>query len=192
MPGAAAPKTRIRPPEATDQQWLLIVYRVPREPTRLRATVWRRLKAYGAVYLQGSVAGVPATTRHERALRALRREILDMGGTAFVLRCAAVAGGSDLLDSYNAARDEEYNEIVDRCKDFLGEIRNETSTAHFTYAELEENDEDLQKLRGWFDKVAARDLLGAVRRVGAVTALDECGAALDGFAARVYDAEDAE
>ncbi len=29
------------------------------EPTRLRSTVWRRLKALGAVYLQNSVAALP-------------------------------------------------------------------------------------------------------------------------------------
>lgn len=169
-----------------------MVYRVPREPTRLRATVWRRLKSHGAVYLQGSVAALPAASRYERALRALRREILDMGGTAIVLRCDAISGGPDLLDVYNAARDEEYAEIIDRCKDFLAEIRNETSTGHFTYAELEENDEDLVKLRGWFDKVSDRDALGAVRRQAAVDALEKCTAALEDFAARVYVAEDAE
>ncbi|WP_279580643.1 hypothetical protein [Fodinicola feengrottensis] len=32
--------------------WLLLVYKVPSEPTRLRATVWRRLKGMGAIYLQ--------------------------------------------------------------------------------------------------------------------------------------------
>ena len=37
--------------------WLLLVYRVPPEPSRLRAAVWRRLKSLGAIYLQNSAAG---------------------------------------------------------------------------------------------------------------------------------------
>jgi hypothetical protein len=32
--------------------WFVLVYKLPPEPTRLRASVWRKLKAAGAVYLQ--------------------------------------------------------------------------------------------------------------------------------------------
>ena len=65
--------------------WLLLVYRVPSEPTRLRSTVWRRLKSLGAIYLQNSAAALPASVTAERALRKLRSEILDMSGTAVLL-----------------------------------------------------------------------------------------------------------
>ncbi|MDT5002323.1 MAG: hypothetical protein QOK12_4428, partial [Mycobacterium sp.] len=53
--------------------WLLLVYRIPSDPTRLRAAVWRRLKSLGAVYLQNSAAALPASDSAERALRRLRR-----------------------------------------------------------------------------------------------------------------------
>ncbi|MPZ86238.1 MAG: ChrB domain-containing protein [Actinophytocola sp.] len=175
-----------------DARWLLLVYRVPREPTRLRATVWRRLKALGAVYLQNSAAVLPESPPHERSLRALRREIADMGGTAQLMRCDVLAGAADVTATYNAARDEEYEEILDKCRDFLAEIDKETAAEHFTYPELEENDEDLTKLRGWFDKVSARDVLAATGRRAAETALGECATALDTFADRVYQAEDRE
>lgn len=177
-------------PKADDIRWLLLAYRVPREPTRLRATVWRRIKALGAVYVQNSVAALPDSTASERAMRSLRREIVELGGTAQVMRADALAGASDLVDMYNSTRDEEYTEIVDKCQDFLQEIEDETAASHFTYAELEENDEDLSKLKGWFDKVTRRDTLGASRRDEAAAALDECHAALDGFANHVYLAED--
>jgi hypothetical protein len=39
--------------------WLVLIYRVPPEPTRLRSTVWRRIKSLGAIYLQNS-APAPA------------------------------------------------------------------------------------------------------------------------------------
>lgn len=101
----------------------------------------------------------------------------------------ALAGGADLVAAYNTARDEEYTEIVSRCRDFLAEIEKETAASHFTYGELEENDEDLTKLRGWFDKVSARDRLGAPGRKAAAKALGECSSALVGFADAVYAAD---
>lgn len=170
--------------------WLLLVYRIPREPTRLRATVWRRIKSLGAVYVQNSAAALPDSPVNERAFRTLRAEIVDLGGTAQVLRATPLAGGQDFTAMYNTARDEEYEEILDKCRDFLAEIRGETAAEHFTYAELEENDEDLEKLRGWYAKIRARDTLGAARHGEVAAALDECASALDGFANSVYLAED--
>ncbi len=169
--------------------WLVLVYRVPSEPTRLRATVWRRLKALGAVYLQNSVAALPSSSAGERGLRALRSEIVEMGGSSQLLRAQALAGQSDLVEAFNQARDEEYGEVISRCGDFLEEIESETEASHFTYAELEENDEDLLKLRGWFEKVASRDVLGSQRRDETQDALARAQAALEGFAERVYAAD---
>ncbi len=103
--------------------WLLLVYRVPSEPTRLRATVWRRLKSLGAIYLQNSAAALPASVKAERALRKLRSEILDMSGTAVLLSCAVLAGEADVRAAFQAARDDEYEEIVDKCQDFLAQVR---------------------------------------------------------------------
>jgi hypothetical protein len=58
-------------------EWLLLVYRVPSEPTRLRASVWRRLRNLGAIYVQNSVAAAPRTPQSERLLRTQRNEIVD-------------------------------------------------------------------------------------------------------------------
>jgi hypothetical protein len=172
-------------------EWLVLVYRIPSEPTRLRAGVWRRLKGLGAIYVQNSVAAIPVSATTERALRSLRNEIGEMGGTAQLLRAEAVAGESDIVTAFNAARDEEYDEILARCRDFEAEIERETEQRHFTYAELEENDEDLTKLRGWLEKVALRDMLGATKRDAAEQALARCEAVLTTFAEHVYALQDA-
>ena len=95
--------------------WLLLVYRVPPEPSRLRSAVWRRLKSLGAIYLQNSAAALPVSVGAERALRKLRSEILDMGGTAVLLSCSVLAGATEVHAAFQAARDDEYEEIVDRC-----------------------------------------------------------------------------
>ena len=171
--------------------WLLLVYRIPSEPTRLRAAVWRRLKSLGAIYLQNSAAALPASVAAERALRKLRSEILDMSGTAVLLSCSVLAGEQNVLAAFQAARDDEYAEIIDKCDDFLGQVRKEYVAEHFTYAELEENEVDLVKLRTWFAKVAERDTFGASGRQAAEQAIAGCEEALEEYAARVY-AEEAE
>ena len=171
--------------------WLVLIYRVPSEPTRLRAAVWRRIKSLGAIYLQSSTAALPASTAAERALRKLRSEILAMSGTAALLSCEVIAGEAEVRAAFQAARDDEYEEIADKCEDFQAQLRKEYATGHFTYAELEENEVDLVKLRNWLERVAERDVFGAAGRAAAAEALARCEESLEEYAARVY-AEEAE
>ena len=166
--------------------WLLLVYRVPSEPSRLRSAVWRRLKSLGAIYLQNSAAALPASPSAERALRKLRSQILDMQGTAVLLSCAVLAGEAEVRAAFEAARNDEYEEVVDRCEDFLVQVKKEHVASHFTFAELEENEVDLEKLRNWFARIRQRDTFGASGRPAAEKALDSCQHALDEYAARVY------
>jgi hypothetical protein len=177
--------------EGTGAGWLLLIYRVPPEPTRLRSTVWRRIKSLGAIYLQNSVAALPASTANERALRKLRREITDMSGTAMLMSCSVLAGESEVRASFQTARNDEYEEIVDKCEDFLRQVQKEYDENHFTYAELEENEVDLVKLRNWFAKIIERDVFGASGRAACEQSLEKCEQSLEAYAARVY-AEEAE
>jgi len=172
-------------------RWLLLVYRVPSEPSRLRATVWRRIKSLGAIYLQSSAAALPASVAAERALRKLRSEILDMSGTAVLLSCEVVAGEADIRAAFQSARDDEYEEIVDKCVDFIAGVDKEYADNHFSYAELEENEVDLVKLRTWLARVRERDVFGAAGLQQALNSLAECEEKLEAYAARVY-AEEAE
>jgi uncharacterized protein YdbL (DUF1318 family) len=185
-----AKKASASSPPSRRVTWLMLVYRVPTEPTRHRAAVWRRLRNMGAVYVQNSVAMVPKSGERERALRALRNEIVEkMDGKAYLLTSSAMAGEQDLIATVNAARDDEYEEILDKCRDFHAEIDKESANQHFTYGELEENEEDLHKLEGWFAKVVARDALGASKRQDVQDALASCARALEDFAAEVYAAD---
>jgi DNA-binding transcriptional regulator PaaX len=174
-----------------DPGWLLLIYRIPSEPTRLRAAVWRRIKSMGAIYLQNSAAALPASVAAERALRKLRSEILDMSGTAVLMSCAVLAGEPEVRAAFQAARDDEYAEIVDKCQDFLGQVDKEYVAHHFTYAELEENEVDLVKLKNWLQKVRDRDVFGASGRAAAEQGVAACEEKLEAYAARVY-AEEAE
>lgn len=170
--------------------WLILVYRVPSEPTRLRAAVWRRLRNLGAVYLQNSAAAAPRTPHSERMLRALRNEIVEtMSGKAYLISTSSVIGEGDLVALYNAARDDEYEEILDKCKDFHAGVAKEVAAEHFTYGELEENEEDLVKLQGWYEKVKVRDVLGAGRAEEVAAELKVCATTLEEFASKVYEAD---
>jgi hypothetical protein len=177
--------------EGAGSGWLLLIYRVPPEPTRLRSTVWRRIKSLGAIYLQNSVAALPASTANERALRKLRREITDMSGTAMLMSCSVLAGEAEVRAMFQAARNDEYEEIVDKCEDFLRQVQKEYDENHFTYAELEENEVDLVKLKNWFAKIIDRDVFGASGRAACEESLEKCEQSLEAYAARVY-AEEAE
>ncbi|TDF93702.1 ChrB domain-containing protein [Arthrobacter terricola] len=172
--------------------WLLLVYRVPSEPTRLRAAVWRKLRNLGAIYMQNSAAAVPRTAASERAMRALRNEIVEsMSGKAFLINSTSIIGETDLVEMFNEARNEEYEEILDKCRDFHAGVEKEVREEHFTYGELEENEEDLVKLKGWYQKVKARDMLGASLADKVSDALADCASTLEEFAARVYEADSA-
>lgn len=175
--------------QAASEGWLLLIYRVPSEPSRLRSAVWRRIKSLGAIYLQNSAAALPAGVGAERALRKLRSEILDMGGTAVLMTCTVLAGAAEVSAAFQAARNDEYEEIVNRCEDFLAQVQKEHVAEHFTYAELEENEVNLVKLQNWFARVRQRDVFGAEGRAPAEAALVTCGQALEGYAARVYAEE---
>ena len=176
----------VGPVPPNPDHWLLLIYRIPSEPSRLRAAVWRRLKSLGAVYVQNSVAALPSGDAAERALRRLRREILEMDGTAVLMSCSALVGGQDVLALFQAARDSEYEEILDKCQDFHAGLEKEYAAEHFTYGELEENEVEFVKLTNWYGKVLARDVFGAATRNAAHEALQECAQALETYAARVY------
>lgn len=168
----------------------MLVYKLPSEPTRYRASVWRKLRAAGAVYLQNGVATLPGDTGGERVMRGVVREVRESGGTAYLLRGSLIGADAPLVETFDAARDDEYREVLDRCRDFRAELAREREAGKFTFAELEENEEDLAKLEAWLGKVRARDRFGAPLGDEAGRAVEDCREDLKDFAASVYEAVD--
>jgi hypothetical protein len=60
--------------------WILLSSRLPREPSRLRLSIWRRLKRIGAVLLHDSVWILPADAKTREAFEWLAEEIEEQGG----------------------------------------------------------------------------------------------------------------
>ncbi len=174
-----------------NSQWLILIYKVPSELSAKRVALWRKLKALGAVYLQNGVCLLPKSDEHQRALKILENDIAKMKGEAVLLETTALEPVQEekVVTRFNADRDEAYAEFLERCDGFEQEIERESAGGKFTYAELEENDEDLKKLRIWFEKIQKLDFYGASLAGKAEKRLKACGKLLDSFAKEVFDAQ---
>ncbi|MBU6500028.1 MAG: chromate resistance protein ChrB, partial [Rhodospirillales bacterium] len=144
------------------------------------------------VYLQNGVCVLPPENDHTRRLKMVENEIVEGGGEAFLLN----ANGFDKVQSdqilarFTTERNDAYAEFIERCGGFEDEIRRESEAGKFTYAELEENDEDLRKLRSWLEKIRKLDFYGASLASDAEERLARCVDLLDRFADQVFEAQD--
>jgi hypothetical protein len=174
------------------KSWLLLTYKVPPEPAKKRIALWRKIKALGAVYLQNGVCLLPKTDDHVRRLKIIENEIAEMEGEAVLLETVGIdrAQEDKLVARFNADRNEAYEEFLERCGGFEQEIAKESAAGKFTYAELEENDEDLKKLRSWLEKIRKLDFHTASLANDASKRLSQCEALLDAYAQQVFDAQD--
>jgi hypothetical protein len=168
--------------------WLLFLPQLPSSPSSLRVLVWRRLRAAGALGLQHGVWVLPRTPEQERFLRELLAEITPQGGSGLLFEATALSPDvpADLVARFRAERDQDYAEFRGRCRDFLAEIAKETAAQNFTFAELEENEQDLHKLVGWLQKIRARDFFGGQQAEPSTADLARCHEAFQGFAQAVY------
>lgn len=170
------------------QEWLVFLPQVPSSPSSLRVTVWRRLRTAGALSLQNGVWLLPNGQDQERFARELLSEVASSGGSSLILTAALLAGEGDeaIMERFRADRDREYGEFCERCAEFLKEVEKETARRKFTFAELEEIDEDYHKLTGWLAKIQARDFFGGHQAKAAADQKDACRTALEGFSRSVY------
>src|SRR6516165_2809002 len=174
------------------QAWLLLTYKVPAEPAKRRIALWRKLKALGAVYLQSGVCVLPNVDSHVRRLKLLQNEITAMEGDAVLLETVGLDRVQEqkVIARFSSERNEAYQEFISRCADFEGEIAKERGIGKFTYAEVEENEEDLTKLRSWLEKILRLDFYGASLRSQAQERLARCAGLLDDYAREVFEAQD--
>lgn len=149
----------------------------------LRVTVWRKLKSLGALYLQQSVCVLPAREPIVREVRRLADRARHQGGQARVLRIEFTEPGEAeaVVAEMNAARDAEYDEVLERLPDFVREIETERDRSRATYAEVEESEADLERFRSWLAKIEHRDYFGAPRGAEARRAVAEAAELLAAF-----------
>lgn len=172
-------------------KWLLFVYKVPTDSSTARVTVWRKIKKLGALYLQQTVCIVPYTEKFIRDIEILREEIIEFGGDfkSFEANTTDEKVEKDIIAEFNKQRIEEYMEIKEQCEAFFEEIKKEIGRNNLTFAELEENEDELNKLHKWFEKVSERDMFGSELKEEIQALLSRAYKEFDYFASLVYENE---
>lgn len=125
-----------------------------------------------------------------RSLHAVRRQVARLlatvradGGTArrLTVDITDPAEYAQLVAEFNAERDTEYGEVVERAPELLAELEKETARGNATYAEVEESEADLERFDKWLTKIAARDYFGAPGGTAAREAVERCRTGLAAF-----------
>jgi hypothetical protein len=153
--------------------------------------LWRRLRAIGATGMVSSAWVLPRTAAHAEFFDQVLATVRKQGGDGFVLAVAPTAPdvAEVITGRFQADRGREYGEFTERCTAFLEEIAKETSAGKFIFAEMEEAEQDVEKLTRWLAKIQARDFFPDERSPQAEDMLRRCRDALAGFSGEVYAAE---
>jgi len=124
--------------QSQETSWVLLVYKIPREPTSGRATIWRKLKRLGALLLHDAVWVLPATPWTREQFQWLAVEIGELEGEAYLWESRLLLNGQEdaLVRQFQARVDAAYQEILDG---------------------LEQDDADLVALSRKYQQVRAQD-----------------------------------
>ena len=96
-------------------RWLILIYHLPREPSRHRVAVWRKLKTLGALYLQDGAAALPEDAVTREQLEWLQLRIEEVGGEATLWEALpnTVSENEALVEAFRADREEAYRGMIE-------------------------------------------------------------------------------
>jgi hypothetical protein len=69
---------------AVTTEWVLLAYRLPREPSTPRIALWRRLRRLGAAQIIDGLVALPRNEQTQEQLEWLAGEVHDAGGEATI------------------------------------------------------------------------------------------------------------
>ena len=148
--------------------WVLLAYRLPREPSTPRIALWRKLKRLGAAQVLDSLVGMPLSDRNRERLEWLADEVIEAGGEAslWVAETASAAQDRELEARLSGAIADEYRAI--------------TKAARLAAAEgVTTRRRTLGRLRRELRRVGDRDYFPPPEREEAHTAVEELAAVLE-------------
>ncbi len=98
----------------SDAEWVLLAYRMPREPSTPRIAVWRKLRRLGAVQLVDGLVALPLDPATVEAFDWLADEVIEAGGEAWTWRAqpGSKQQQAALRERVSAAVAEEYRELI--------------------------------------------------------------------------------
>lgn len=97
-------------------EWVLLTYRVPREPSTPRIAIWRRLKGLGVAQIGDGLVALPADSRTQEQLEWVAEQVEQAGGRASVWRAHPTSVGQErrMVTEMAAARAAEYEHLRDK------------------------------------------------------------------------------
>lgn len=145
----------------------------------------------GAVNIHQSLWLLPFNDENYSALSSVALNITENSGDVLLLQTIAMEEKYEkvVIARFNKAREIEYEEILDKCEDYFAEINKEIERRNFTFAEAEENEEELEKLLSWFKKVKLRDLFESPLREITEKKLEECRKRFEDFNSKTFENE---
>jgi len=148
--------------------WVLLAYRLPREPSNPRVAVWRKLERLGVARLGDGLVALPADARTREQLDWLAEEILEAGGVAtmWLATPGSAAQERATAEAMRAARAAEYQAVTEQARDAAAASAVERMRA-------------LRRLRGELRRIARRDFFPPAEREAARAAVDSLAADAD-------------
>jgi len=95
-------------------RWVFLAYRLPREPSTPRITLWRKLRRLGVAQVSDSVVALPLDARTREKLEWLADEVVEAGGESslWLAEAASAAGERALAARMAEAVAEEYRAVI--------------------------------------------------------------------------------
>ena len=104
---------------SADADWVLLAYRLPREPSTPRIAVWRKLRKLGVVQVVDGLVALPADPATVEAFDWLADDVIDAGGEAWTWR--ATPGSKQqraaMRERVCAAAVEDYRALIADARD---------------------------------------------------------------------------
>jgi hypothetical protein len=100
-------------------EWVLLTYRLPREPSAPRLALWRKLKRLGVAQLSDGLVALPADARTREQLEWAAEEVEEAGGAAgvWLARPGTEALEREVAEPMNDARAAEYADIAGQARE---------------------------------------------------------------------------
>lgn len=95
-------------------RWVFLAYRLPREPSTPRITVWRKLRRLGVVQVVDGLVALPLDARTREQLEWIADEVIESGGESslWIAEAASARVERELAAQMAAAVAAEYTSVI--------------------------------------------------------------------------------